>query len=325
MRHLRTASALLLLTGCAVQDPSIDDGLGSTDRRAALAEPAAPAADRQFVLDRLLVPATASEAVKFGLDLDGDGNVDNALGNVLSALGQAGPDLDLRGSVDRAIDRGETIQLVHLRTSDAAAGLWWRGGADPAPRPCTGPDDAVCRGHLGGDGRFAVDGALSATPDLAVTVTGERLATAPGALHIDVPLGGAPLPLDLVSARVRARVAGATLADGAVGGAIRGEEIDRTITPMIAASVAATVERSCTPVETSCGCAPGSTGATLLALFDRAPRDCAVSFEEVRSSAIVRSLLTPDVDLDGDGSADALSVGFGLHAVAAGFPAPPTE
>ncbi|HTJ44190.1 MAG TPA: hypothetical protein VL463_18930, partial [Kofleriaceae bacterium] len=42
-----------------------------------------------YVVDRVLLPTKSGEGNKYGLDLDGDGNIDNALGNILSALSSA--------------------------------------------------------------------------------------------------------------------------------------------------------------------------------------------------------------------------------------------
>jgi hypothetical protein len=70
-----------------------------------------------------------------------------------------------------------------------------------------------------------------------------------------------------------------------------------------------------------CGCAPGSTGATLRNLFDKAPtQDCVISDPEV--TTVLSGFLTPDIDLDGEGTNNALSIGLGFTAVKGTFTTP---
>ena len=68
-----------------------------------------------------------------------------------------------------------------------------------------------------------------------------------------------------------------------------------------------------------------------MAWFDVAPADCKVSLEEVKDSNLIKSLLTPDVDLMDstgafnplkDGEKDSLSLGVGFTAISGSFPIP---
>ena len=67
-----------------------------------------------------------------------------------------------------------------------------------------------------------------------------------------------------------------------------------------------------------CGCADGSTGETMIGIFDD-NGDCAVLLQEFRDNSLVVTLFRPDVDTDDDDVNDALSVGVGVSAVAATF------
>jgi hypothetical protein len=53
-----------------------------------------------------------------------------------------------------------------------------------------------------------------------------------------------------------------------------------------------------------------------LNLFDTAPKDCMVSFEELKNSPLLQSLFVPDVMVDGQ---PAMSFGFSATAVKATF------
>ena len=57
----------------------------------------------------------------------------------------------------------------------------------------------------------------------------------------------------------------------------------------------------------------------MLGIFDDNPEDCAVTLDEFRANSLVQTLFRPDVDLDGDGTNDALSIGVGITGAAATF------
>lgn len=87
------------------------------------------------------------------------------------------------------------------------------------------------------------------------------------------------------------------------------------------------VVRDCTGSSPNC-CADGTIGATVIGLFDSMPEDCRVSITEITESNLVKSLLTPDVDLydaEGrhnprcDGTLESLSFGISFTAVPATF------
>ena len=78
-------------------------------------------------------------------------------------------------------------------------------------------------------------------------------------------------------------------------------------------------------------CDEGSTGETLVDLFDEEPEpsgDCTITLDELKNNDLISSLLAPDVDLfDADGNfnprqdmvKDSLSLGVGFSAVGAVF------
>ncbi len=87
-------------------------------------------------VNRLLLPTNAAQAIEYGLDLDGNGVVNNQFGVGASALANAG--FDLQGVMDRVIADGSIILLVDLQTDDLAnstvlSGLRIFFGAQPMP------------------------------------------------------------------------------------------------------------------------------------------------------------------------------------------------
>ncbi len=132
-------------------------------------------------------------------------------------------------------------------------------------------------------------------------------------MHVVVPLFGAPLTLPLVKARASFTRSAGRLA-GKVGGGLPQAEIDGVMLPAMQAWVEGAVQRDC-PGGT---CVSGSLGETMLALFD-ADHDGAVSLAELQGNALIATLFAPDLDTDGNGTRDALSVGIGLELVGARF------
>src|SRR3990172_8646312 len=61
--------------------------------------------DHLYVVDRLLLPTTATQANQYGLTLDGDAQnrPDNALGQILSTLASQSSDVSLQDSIDEQI------------------------------------------------------------------------------------------------------------------------------------------------------------------------------------------------------------------------------
>src|SRR5258708_5970768 len=57
-----------------------------------------------YIIDKVTVPASNTQARMLGLDLNGDGTVDNQLGMVFATL--AGMGFPLQANVDFAIDHG---------------------------------------------------------------------------------------------------------------------------------------------------------------------------------------------------------------------------
>ena len=74
------------------------------------------------------------------------------------------------------------------------------------------------------------------------------------------------------------------------------------------------------PAAAGCGCMSGSTGKTILNLFDTMPKNCAVTVEEIKNNSLIQSLLAPDVTIDGK---TALSLGIKATTVKGTFPTGP--
>ena len=275
------------------------------------------------VIDNMTVPAANAQAIALGLDLNGDGVVDNQLGMVLAALAAASS--SVQSSTDTAVARGSILLLGEVVLGAGGAGLptdatfTMYTGANPRPAPCNGTGDVVCRRHLDGHGLFDLAATSAHDPPLTGTLSNGTLVAGPGHLQVPLMFGSAtPVMLNLIGARVQLRmVTPETIGPSVIGGALTQSEIELKIHPGIQQNANAAVAADCTTTTPpDCGCLDPSSGRSYLTLFDTSPKDCVISLDEVRNNTLIRSLLMPDVTVEGQ---NALSFGFGVTAVKATF------
>lgn len=274
----------------------------------------------RWVVDKQRIPTTNAEATQLGLDLNGDGVVDNQLGAVLAAFSAQG--FNQQGTVDTAISRGTILMLGEASVGGAdpmTATFTMYTGADPQPAPCNGATDVVCRHHLDGNGRFGIAATSAHDPPLVGTIANGTLLAGPGHLQVSLVVpDAAPVVLDLLGARVRLQsVAAASLGQSVIAGAVTAAQRDTRVYPAMQQSMSARVALDCPSMNPpSCGCAAGSSGATILNLFDTSPKDCKVSIAEVTNNTLIKSLFAPDLTIEGQA---AISLGFEITAVKGTF------
>jgi hypothetical protein len=271
-----------------------------------------------YVVSEASVPTNNVQATEFGLDLNGDKVVDNQLGAVLAAL--SAQNVDVQGAIKSAVDEGDIILLMDLQTSSfssaGGAGLQVKLGDAPMPAPCTDTTDTVCRKHLDGNGSFAVS--ASSPADAAVTgkIVGGTFNGGPGNIAVQIALGGTDaVQLDLIGARAKASgMTEAGIDSVVVAGALTEADLNDQVIPAIHSQIVPLIMADCMDLTAppTCGCPSGSTGATILTLLDTTPKDCNVTVDEIRNNTLLKSLLAPDVTIDGQA---ALSLGLKVKAV----------
>jgi hypothetical protein len=319
----------------------------------------------QYVLNELLMPTSATMANAYGLNLDGDeqGRPDNALGQILSTLASSA-DFDLQGTVDDQIVQGEIIILSNMQatslTTASGVGVWVFLGNNPVPDPCLNEEDEVCGQHLDGEGSFGID---PASPEDALIV-GQLVAGkyngGPGTVTIEISLvegEDSSIVINLIGARMEiGQVTEGAMTNGKLGGAVTEDDLDDNIMPELHTILIDNIDADCTgepvgetcpnpPDCAPCGCEEGSTGRTLLDLFDEYTEpgddtpDCVVEFQELLDNSLISSLLAPDVDLldcrdasnpphdcdfdpRKDEIKDSLSLGVAFNAVSGSFTLP---
>jgi hypothetical protein len=288
-----------------------------------------------YVVDRLLLPTSAAQALEYGLDLDGDGVVNNQFGAGAAALASAG--FDVQGVMDREIADGSIILLLDLQTDDLTSshvlsGLRIFVGSQPMPSPCSGPADAICGHHLDGAGRFAIPPSPFPPAPYDVLEGSVIDSVFTGAADEEAPpfeialIGNLPLGVPVDHMRVVASgITPATIDSVVIGGAFRITDWDDGFGAGLVGAFASELESlvafDCTTLTSppGCGCTNGSLGQHILAYFEPNPTHCNVTHGDVARSAFGQ--LTPDVQL-ASGNGIGISIGVKLTAVAASFDEP---
>lgn len=279
-----------------------------------------------YVANKVYVPTNATQAREYGIDLDKNGTVDNQLGMVLGTL--AGMGFDIQGTIDKAIADGSIILLVDFQTKDfmntAAAGVQVFLGdkATAMPAPCNGSADTTCGHHLTGTGMFTVAANSPDNAALGGKIVNGQFTGGPGDLSLQIALGGTDaIQLNLIGARAKGSgmtdsMIGSGTSGGMVfGGALTQDDLNNKVIPAIQKQLAPIIMRDCTMLTAppGCGCGDNTTGKTIIGLFDTAdPKDCMVSVDEIKNNTLIKSLLAPDVTIEGK---MALSLGIKATAV----------
>ena len=298
----------------------------------ALIDAPAPQPDfHHYVMDTLRVPTNNNEARDFGLDLNGDGTVDNQLGMVIGTFASQG--FQIQTATTTQVDHGQVLELfrVYARAfaTEPVATFNAYAGATPMPAPCAGASDTVCRRHLAGSGTFTIAPSSPTNQPLGGSFANGMMTTQAGHLLAPVTIftpATMPVYVTLVGAKAQVSMA----SDGALmqlklTGGVTQADVDGKLIPAMQVGIQAQVTKDCTMPGNppACGCAANTTGKTMLDLFDGdisgTQKDCMVSVQEIRGSSLIQSLLAPDVMLEGQ---MCLSYGVRASAVRAGFVAP---
>lgn len=268
----------------------------------------------QYVMSDMRIPVNNNAAREDGLDLSGDGTVDNQLGMVFGTLKSMGLGVD--GTAREALLRGGVTLLADIQTLDFEnidlAGVTTYLGRDPSPAPCLDPTRIeTCGQQLLGTGRFSIESGSDSDHGTGAISKGV-FSAAVGVLPVQIALDvNAPLRLDLHVARIKFTSISETGFSGVIGGAITKADVDRVVIPQAATEIARIVAAECGQPGgiLPCGCIDGGRAEILQNFFDL-NKDCMVALDEVATDGLVRALLSPDVGKNGR---DGLSFGVGVE------------
>jgi hypothetical protein len=262
-----------------------------------------------YVTKTLTLPSSSGQADAFGRDLDGDGTKDNQLGNIIVAL-QASGTLDLGLATQDSVTLGDIVMLHSLRTpsiSNTRNATWqvWYGKPTITPPAFDGTD---------------VFPLLSGQPHsakIAATIKDHSVRTSAGTIPFRMDFGSGPFVLHLKKARVFTKCFRAGCLNGRINGGIPVGEVESKLKEKLRIWVNEAIAADCPGPDVE-SCAAGSTGETLVGLFDD-DEDLTVTVGEFNENSLIQTLLRPDLNLvRGDGvPADHMSVGFGFTTVKA--------
>jgi hypothetical protein len=290
-------ATLLLATGAP--------GCGDQGGPAGL-DPGDPAVDAtevalQSVVKQFRVPRKLSD---YALDLDGDGSVDNKLGQVANAIAQAAPGMDWATSLEQhfasGIASGSYLALVRVYgkstalTTQPVAGVQVDLGKDRDGDPSDNFSGAEELGLWPSSPGTKIGGSIAAG----------ALRAGPGELVVPLIGGSELLLVNLKLARVSGKVSPSGIVEGRLAGAIGRQEMESKLMPAFAAYFTESYQKTITD--------PKSKSMVRL-LFDF-DKNGVISASELEAS-IVGVALHPDVDTDDDGELDGVSVGFGFSSV----------
>ena len=301
-------------------------------------DPVFPPAQRHtYVIESLEIPTSAEQARLDGFDLNGDGIVDNGLGEALGTLAANG--IDVITPVTASIDRGTSTTLAELQTAnftntDSAAFTTYVGGAS-VPPACVDVGDTTCRRQFSGDAEFALAPAGSSyEPPLLGAIAQGTFDGGPRPLALQLALStDTPFVLSLIEARVQLSDLSADgVGHAIIAGGVTTADVNTKVVPAAATQMNASIATICVaqPSGTDCGCPTDSESSGLLREFDN-DHNCRISVDELLNSSLFQTLIVPDLffDADGnsvdpttDGAIPALSVGFAATLVAARFTPP---
>jgi hypothetical protein len=290
----------------------------------------------------ITVPQSNATAMQLGCDINSDGEVDNQLGKVLGALKAASQSVDVQASVDKAFVNGSINVLFDIEykpdlvTTMVAGVKGFVGAHDPTDTAHTCDMTNPCTYYQGG-GKFTVTSSVGT--GFGGSVKSGAAAFGPGELTVQFPLvmDQPPLNAHLIAGSISGAITATGITSGKLCGAIPADDLKSTILPQVAVLLSAQVKKG------------GDTANTIKSLFDTdhscdtdpnctsptAPGACmCITETEVENNSIIKSLLSPDLDLDPNKNNpfvtdpsdptyhnDALSLGLGFEANSATFPA----
>lgn len=253
--------------------------------------------EERYVVSYLRLPRSEDA---LGVDLDGDGSVDSALGGAVALFDDLGVSLSLplMNAVDdgrlrwllAATRTGETFEL------DLYEGL--EGTLDPS-----------------GGGLYEVDPMSTPAAFVGVAPTEASFAVEGGPLWVRIPLfdGVMPIELPLDDVRIEGRGDAAFL-DASLGGAVAIDRLPEGLFRPLSVFFELLIAE-----DPGCPDDCESAGLSLALTMIDGDGDGRLSVDELAGFAPLASQLEPDLDTDGDGVADALSVGVEIEAVPGAF------
>ncbi len=271
-------------------------------------------AAHHYVIDHVTLPAPGAT---FGVDFDGDGDVDNAFADFSNRFTIGTPD-QLALLTNKSIDVGAPNLLLELTADDLAASGYSTFatlvGHNPVPPACNGSGDTICRHQLDGHAMFTAD--ASDGHDLIGTISAGVYVGTGG--HATLPIsvsGGVIAEIPLIGARATlVGISETGIADGILAGGFTDAYLQQTLFPAMRDALNPIIASNCNDRTNppNCGC-PADSYAKSSLNWDLSPKNCVI---EVSDLVYTFSGMHPDVVLENQ---PAYSLAVRFTAVRATF------
>jgi hypothetical protein len=286
--------------------------------------------DHDFIVNELFMPTTSQEAGENGVDIDNDGDIDNKLGQIIQLLVSNGLDGDLNETINENIADGDLLLAARLRESGNGDGIVAIQILQTEIFDSTPIFD-------GGDTVLVPTGTPQNLYLCGEWDSGPTLETSPANITLAFPLPEpiGTLEVTLSAAQIRtvtdsdnthfatSSVTSAQMTDVMIGGGLSEEEIYGPggliefladfINDLVseggstADTIAQLFDGNCVPLEDIAGC---ETIEPDVGECDSSADPPVITATELKCNALLHSALAPDVDSDGDGEDDLLSLGL---------------
>ncbi len=308
---------VLVLVGCGgTTDHRIQPGTGEATDGGVVAR---CSETLSFVIDHIMLPSDRADARLLGCDLDGQGGIDNQLGQELADFSALG--VNVQRALEQSVATGKQVLLVDLCAADLknVAAASFRVSVGRYLGPTWDPVVA-----FSGNGEFARDPTRGAILDGVIR---NRLGQfGPGAVDLPVALvaGAEPLHLTLQSAQVFAVAIaeGGRRIDGArVCGGLSEPDISAQVIPAMAQLLVQRIAQGgdlavqlCATFDGAHRCAPDAASCGRFSAGAAGPPTDCIRPSELETNATASAAIRPDVVVDG---LPLMSFGIGFSAVPA--------
>jgi hypothetical protein len=266
-----------------------------------------------YAFSEIYIPVTSSENI--GIDLDGDGVIDNKLGNLMQTLISSAPEFDMNGAMQENINEGTTAILARLVVEKFTtpgdgdiSGTIYKGSF-------TGDSTETI---FNGDGEFLIDEESLNTPTLCGRVYGAGVTElGPGMVTVTFPISDTDTLLIHLN---HAQMKGITSEDGwndmIIAGAISPSEIRDSLLPAFVDEINETIQNDPQGSTFITETFDNSCNAEIEGCSDLTEciSDGIITLQELQCNDTINIILTPDVTIDG---VDYVSMGVRVQAVKA--------
>ena len=278
-----------------------------------------------YIALTVTIPSDEPETQDIGVDLDGDGDVDNKLGKLVNAFYAYSP-ADINDKIAEGVEQGHYIMLFRLLVSgwpddESVAFQLFEGDAT---------EDAT-EDNLTGDGHTLISGQSDRSLYLCGDLTESHLDTCTGPIDLPIylPRRILTIPMDIARAHSTTFVTPDGWGSLMVGGGMNELTVRNQLIPYLRQFLN---EQTVRDPESTVGefvlmlldneCSQGMTGCQHVVngegdcvAWDGDPQNPPLSLDELLCNAFFMSQLSPDVDWDGDGEPELLSAGLKTSVV----------